>query len=123
MPGMRRLTIMVVTADRERFHAALSLAAAQAALERPARIFLQGEAVGLLRNIGDPPYDERLRAAGQSTLSEALDDVLALGVACTACQGGLALAGMTAPDLPRGIETGGLVSLLADAGEDQLVIA
>ena len=48
MPGMRGLTILVAAADPERFHAALSLAAAQAALGGRARLHLQGEAVALL---------------------------------------------------------------------------
>jgi predicted peroxiredoxin len=41
-----------------------------------------------------------------------------------ACQSGLALAGMTAADLPAGVEIGGPVGLLQQAGDDaQLLFA
>ncbi|HEY1145345.1 MAG TPA: DsrE family protein [Allosphingosinicella sp.] len=120
---MRGLTIIVATADPARFHAALSLAAAQAALERPARIFLQAEAVALLRQPVAMPDDARYSAAGMPRLGELLDEAMALGVTVTACQTGLALAGMQAEQLPAGVETGGLVGLLAQTEDDRLLIA
>ncbi|CAA9513528.1 MAG: hypothetical protein AVDCRST_MAG91-1770 [uncultured Sphingomonadaceae bacterium] len=120
---MRGVIIVVASADPTRFHAALSLAAAHAALERPARIFLQAEAVRLLKQPiaapGDPSYNE----AGMPTLGQLLGEAAALGVEVVACQSGLALAGLSATDLPPGVETGGLVELLSKGGDDQLMMA
>lgn len=120
---MRGLTIIVATADPARLHAALSLAAAQAALDRPARLFLQNEAVALLKQPIAAPQDARYSAAGVPTLAQLLGEAAALGVVVTACQTGLVLAGITAADLPDGIETGGLVELLARSGDSQVVMA
>jgi len=119
---MRGVTIVVAGADPARLHAALSVAAAWAALDRRARIFLQADAVGLLR-APSTPDDERNSQAGMPTLRELLEESLALGVTVVACQSGLALAGMSVEDLPAGIETGGLVEMLSKHRDDQLLMA
>lgn len=121
MSFMQPLTIIVATADPARFHAALSLAAAQAALDRPIRLFLQAEAVSLLRLPIAAPFDDRYAAAGLPTLAALIEESRVLGVAITACQSGLALADMTTADLPPGIETGGLIDLLRH--ESQILFA
>ncbi len=108
MPIMQGLTIIVATGDAARFQAALEVAAANAALGRRTRLFLQSEAVQLLRSVDD-----------QHLLGEAI----ALGATVTACQSGLALAGMSAEALPEGVDTGGLVELLSSRGDDQLLMA
>ena len=110
MPFMPGLTIIVATSDPARFEAALELAAANAALDRRTRLFLQRDAVPLLRP--EPP------GSALALLSEAL----ALGASTSVCQSGLALSGMTADQLPPGVETGGLVELLASQGDDQLLL-
>ena len=107
MSRMRGLTILVATADPARFHAALSLAASQAALGGRARLHLQSEAVALL----DP---------GCSDLTALRDEAVALGVEFTACQTGLAERGGTA--LPPGVEADGLLGLLTSLGEDRMVV-
>lgn len=122
MSSLRGLTIIVAGGDAARLHAALSLAAAQAALGRPARIFLQAEAVALVRQPITAPDDARYAAAGMPTLGEMLAEVVAMGVPITACQSGLVLAGISAGDLPSGIGIGGLVELLSTRGEDQLLL-
>ena len=114
---MQGLSIVVAGTDPARLHAALSMAAAWAALERPARIFLQAEAAGLLARLDDQAN------AGQPSLRELLTESLALGVAITACQTGLGLCGLSAEQLPDGVETGGLVGFLAARGDDQLMMA
>jgi predicted peroxiredoxin len=121
MPGMPGVMIVAAGADPARLHAALSLAAAWAALDRPARIFLQGEAVALLRE--DRPADKDESDAGLPTLRELIGECLALGVTIAACQSGLALSGMTAANLPEGVETGGLVGFLASQTDEQLLMA
>jgi predicted peroxiredoxin len=118
VPG---LSIVVAGSDPARLHAALSVAAAWAALDRPARIFLQAEAVGLLRPARGS--DEAGKGAGLPSLADLLAESLAIGVTITACQTGLALAGMSAKDLPAEVETGGLVGFLAERGDDQLMMA
>jgi predicted peroxiredoxin len=122
MPGMRGLMIVVAGADPARLHGALSLAAAWAALDRPAHLFLQADSVALLRP-GASEGDERYREAGMPGLRELLEESLALGVTVTACQSGLALAGLSAEDLPGGVEMGGLVDSLSRHWDDQLVMA
>jgi predicted peroxiredoxin len=110
---MRALNIIVATADAERLRGALILAAAQAALGGVARIFLQLDAVTLLRAPIAAARDADHRAAGLPDLG-----MLALGVTLIACQSGLALCGMNAVDLPKGVETGGPVGFL-QATDDQ----
>jgi predicted peroxiredoxin len=122
MSVMRGLTIIVAGTDPARLRGALELAAAWAALDRPACIFLQAEAVELLRTAPDDG-DKRRREAGLPGIQELLEEGLALGVKAIACQSGLALAGLSAEDLPAGVETGGLVDLLSRRAEDQLVLA
>ena len=115
---MRGLTIVVAGAAAARLHAALSLAAANAALEGRTRVFLQAEAVSLL---GGAEEDRRYAVAGMPSLGELIDEVLAMGVEIIACQSGLALEGLHADALPPGIVTGGLVGLLSDGADDQLL--
>ena len=118
MPRVQGLSIVVAGSDPARLHAALAVASAWAALERPARIFLQAEAAGLLARL-----DEHEGGLGQPDLRELLTESLALGVSVTACQTGLALCGLSAAHLPQGVETGGLVGFLAERGDDQLTMA
>ena len=119
---MQGLTIVVAAADPARLHAALSLASAWAALDRPAHIFLQAEAVALLL-APDSDRDRQYRDTGIPTLREMIEESLAIGVAVTACQSGLALAGMSAEALPASVETGGLVDFLARHRDDRLMMA
>ena len=117
---MRGLTILVATADPARFRAALSTAAAAAALGSSARVFLQEEAVALLERSDDPDA-ARLHAAGLPDESELLAIALESGVKLIVCQSGLALAGLELHALPAGTEAGGLVSVLATLGDDRLL--
>ena len=59
---MRPLILIVGTADGERLRAALTLAAAQAALGGAVTLFLQLDAVSLLRPPIGAPEDARHRA-------------------------------------------------------------
>jgi predicted peroxiredoxin len=120
VPG---LTIIVATADPERLHAALSVAAAHAALDRPTRMFLQGDAVALLRIPIGWAEDGRYSAAGLPTLGELVAEAAAIGVRITACQSGLALASLELSDLPPGIDAGGILELLTRHEADQLLMA
>ena len=65
---MRPLTIIVTTPDAERLRGALTLAAAQAALGGGATLFLQLDAVALLRAPVAAPRDGAHRQAGLPSL-------------------------------------------------------
>lgn len=95
------LTIIVATADPERWRAALTLASASAALGHRTRLYCHEAAVTVLAQA------EALVAIARET-----------GVEILACQTGLADHAMA---LPPGVEAGGLVSLLATLAEDRLV--
>jgi predicted peroxiredoxin len=123
MSDMRGLTIIVIAADPARFHAALSVAAAHAALDRLTRLFLQGEAAALLRVPIFWAEDKSYSDAGLPTLGELLTEAIALGVGITACQSGLHLAGMTAADLPPGVTTGGIIEILAEQSGNRILMA
>ena len=119
MPG---LTIIVASADGERFHSALSLAAANAAMGERTRIFFQGEAVELLK-FQPTVSDNRRLDVGIPTLKDLFAEAAQMGVAFIACHSGLLLANLTANDLPAQIDTGGLVQLLSNLDDDRLIIA
>jgi len=120
MPG---LSIIVASADGERFYAALETAAAAAALGRSARLFLQGPAAALLRTPVAFAGDAGRRAVGQPDLVSLIAEAMAMDVKLVVCQSGLALTGMTASELVPQVRSGGLVSFMADIGEaDRLVV-
>ena len=119
---MRELRILVATADAERLRGALVIAAAQAALGGGVTLFLQLDAVSLLRMPFEAPRDELHRAAGLPSLAMVIEEALALGVTLLACQSGLALCGMTVDDLPKGVEVGGPVGFLQQMSEEARLI-
>lgn len=102
----------MTTPDAERLRGALVLAAAQAALGGAAALFLQLDAVILLRAPTIAPQDVAHRAAGLPDLVTLLAEAQALGVTIIACQSGLALCGMATDALPSGVEVGGPVGFL-----------
>ncbi|GAA0730686.1 DsrE family protein [Sphingomonas japonica] len=104
---MSGLTILIISADRERGHAALLTALAAAALGTSVRMFFQGHSVRLLQ-----PGAE---------LTPLLAETKAAGVKLVACQTGLADARVPFDALIEGVEPGGLVSMLADGPHDRLL--
>lgn len=118
---VRGVTILVAAGDAERFHAALSFAAAGAATGMTVRLHLHEGAVALLRRPITAPADPARDAAGLPKLAQLLDEALDLGVAITACQSGLALAGLSLAELDRRIEAQGPVSLWSTLGDDRFL--
>ncbi len=108
----------MTTPDAERLRGALVLAAAQAALGGAAALFLQLDAVILLRAPTIAPQDVAHRAAGLPDLVTLLAEAQALGVTIIACQSGLALCGMATDALPSGVEVGGPVGFLQATDDD-----
>lgn len=120
MPG---LNIVILTDDAERLRGALMLALAQVALGREARLFLQLDAVRLLRPPVSAPRDADHAAHGLPSLAVLIDEALDANVTVLACQSGLALAGLDAATLDPRISAGGPVSFLQSlASEDRLLI-
>ena len=115
---MRELRIVVTTADAERLRGALVLASAQAALGGAASIFLQLDAVSLLKRPVTAPGDVAHGAAGLPMLGALIDEAIELGVSIRACQSGLALTGLTVDALPAGVEPSGPVSFLQETSDE-----
>ncbi|WP_109806122.1 DsrE/DsrF/DrsH-like family protein [Sphingosinithalassobacter portus] len=120
MSVLRGLTIIVVSGDPERFRAALTLACAQSALGGGARLFAH-EGAAALFVAGEEEDAAALKTHGLPTRSDLLAMAVEAGVSLIACQTGLAIAGHQATDLPPGVETGGMIDILATLGEDRLV--
>ncbi len=123
MPDMPVLNIIVAVAEGRRLYAALEAGMAAAALGRPVRIFLQGEAAALLRNPVGVTGDEARRAAGQPDLAGMIEEAIATEIGLFVCQSGMALVGIAATELVTNVRAAGLVSFMADIGnEDRLVV-
>lgn len=127
MPVMRKsvkqqgLALIFAEANHARLHGGLSLALAAAALGRPVRLFFQGEAVCALQAERHWAGDKSYKAGGLPRLSDLLDQAIGLGLPMMACESGIHLCGLSAPNLIPGIETGGMVAFLADARNDALL--
>lgn len=121
MPVLRGLTIVVADISSERFRVALNLALGTVALGGSARVFLDGEAVSALRQPIAGWEDESYREAGLPTLPALCAEALDAGVRFILCQSGMAMTGAEPRDYEARVEYGGMVSLLAELGEDRLV--
>ncbi|MBL8649015.1 MAG: DsrE family protein [Sphingopyxis sp.] len=120
---MPSLNIIVAGADGQRLYGAIETAMAAAALGSTARIFLQGEAVGLLREPVSAAGDMARKAAGLPELAWMIGEAAAMEVGLFVCQTGMALVGLTAADMAPQVRSAGLVSFLRDVGdEDRLVV-
>ncbi len=117
------LAVMFGEASHARLHAGLTLACAAAALGRPVRLFFHGEAAAALSPARHWAGDDTYAAAALPSVADLVASALDIGIAIMACQSGLHLCGLTAAQLADGIDTGGMVAFLADAGDDQLLIA
>jgi predicted peroxiredoxin len=115
------LLLLVITDDAERLRGGLTLACAEAALGGAVRVFLQLDAVSLLRPPIAGPRDAAHGAQGLPALGVLVGDALDLGVAIVVCQSGLALAGLNVRALDPRIETGGPVGVLAASGAGERV--
>lgn len=110
---MRRVTplaIIVAEPAGARLLTALTLAAAAAALGRNVAILFDGGSVVALGPAAEPGI-----AAAIATARD-------LGVAMTACQSGLAAAGLGADTLPEGAVAGGMISFLQAHADAQLLL-
>jgi predicted peroxiredoxin len=120
---MRGVTVILAEPAPARLRAALSLTSAVAAVGGRARLFLHEDAVTLLAGPLTSPTDSRRSAAGLPTLAQLLGEALAMPVEVILCQSGLAMAGMDLGHLDQRLSTGGLIGVVAAAGDDRLVLA
>jgi len=124
MLGVKRTAIIVADANHERLRTALVTACAQAALGDSVSVFLQGAAVGLLRNPIEDPDGPRQRAAGLPTLAQLFDEAAALGLAFAACQSSLTLLNASAANFDERIQWTGMIGFLSTIEpDDRLLIA
>ncbi|MFC7332402.1 hypothetical protein [Rhodocista pekingensis] len=126
------IALVVQSGGFDRVHYAFALAAAAAAIGRPAILFVTGRALPVLTpdpgwhsldpaDDGSPPVEREryLAERGLATLAELVESCGALGVRVIACELGWRSLGHdaappTRPDLR--VETAGLVTLLTAAG-------
>jgi predicted peroxiredoxin len=118
---MRGLTLILTTAGPGKLRAALTLAIAQAALGGRVRLFIDSQAVALLRLPLNDNDDPQHRAIGLPELAALAEEAWSFGVALHACQTGLTLGGLQADQCDARIIWGGLVGLLATLEDDRLV--
>jgi len=124
MLGVKRTAIIVADANHERLRTALITACAQAALGGAVSFFLQGAAVGLLRNPIEDPDGPRQLAAGLPTLAQLFEETAAMGVGFAACQSSLALLSASAADFDQRIQWAGMIGFLSTVEpDDRLLIA
>lgn len=109
---MRGLILLLPTADPERLHAALTLAAAAAASGRAASVHLHELAVGLLAGPLEAPGDIRRQTIGLPTLAQIFEEALQLGVAVSVCQSGLAFYDLSLDRLDARLDVRGPVSVM-----------
>lgn len=120
---MRGLNLVLLAPDAERLRGALTLALAHCALGGKAALFLQHEAVALLRDPITAPEDAVHAEKGLPSLEALLGEALDSGITITACQTGLDLASLSAAALPDGIAIGGPVSFLRSVKDgDRLLV-
>ena len=117
------LNIIILSDDAERFRGALTLALAQNALGKSARMFLQLDAVRLLASPIKAAQDDAHSANGLPNLSVLLDEALECGVIIIACQSGLTLADLSANDIDPRIEAGGPISFLKSVEPDDQLLS
>ncbi|MBS3961017.1 MAG: DsrE family protein [Sandarakinorhabdus sp.] len=104
---MSGLLVIVSDVQGERFAAAVELAAAAAALDRPVAMLLRGAAVHAL----DQPH-----------VAKAFELLFELGAEVGICQTAMAAYGLAAPDLPPGAKAHGMVAFLSGRANWQLAI-
>ena len=122
-----KLSIVVFSGDFERVHYAFSMAAASAAVDRPATLFFTMEAIRALAKPtadGAPGWtavpgaarDAEFAARGVATMEVLIEACAALDVNFLICEMGLRAAGLAMADLRDDLDyaEGGIVTFLND---------
>lgn len=104
---MTGLLLIICEAEGERFAAAMEVAAASAALDRPVSLLLRGPAVQAMR---------------RKDVADAMAMLLELGADIGVCQTAMATFGLVARDLPAGLAAHGMVHFLAGREDWQMLL-
>lgn len=123
MTRRRGLALVFGEASHARLHTGLTLACAAAALGRPVRLFFHGEAAAALAPERHWAGDLTYAKSGLPSVGELVRSALDLGAAVMVCQTGLQMCGLTAAALDENVEAGGMVAFMADARDDDILIA
>ena len=125
MPPPDPLGILLISGSYERAHYAFMLAAAAAAVGRPALIFAANAGCHAVasdwRNLADAGNDASVQqrgVAGLDALREAADE---LGVRLLACDAGLRLSALAPAALLPGVEVAGIPTFLSAVGAGQVI--
>lgn len=115
------LGILLASADPARVHAALSMAAAGAAIGRRVVLLAAGPGCRMLAagNPFDPAFEARAHAAGVAPSALLRDTVLELGARLLACDAALRLEPVAA--LHPGVTVAGMATFLAEIGTAPVV--
>lgn len=121
MPA-ERLSIAIHAGTFERIHYALVMASAALAVNRPATLFVTGDAVAALQDWRKLPGAERdavWRGRGVAGFEELLAACRDLGARVIVCEMALRAAGLTPGDLrvDLPIEVAGVVTFLQGGGQ------
>lgn len=119
---MRGLTIIIAEASEPRLRTALGLALSTRALDGEVRLFFDTAAVSLVRSPIAGAQDVDHIAAGLPNMADLVEETLEAGVAYILCQAGIAMFDLSANALDARFTYGGMIGLLADLGEDRLVV-
>ncbi len=125
MPPPDPLGILLISGSYERAHYAFMLAAAAAAVGRPAIIFATNagcHAVAIdWRNLTDAGNDAGVQQRGVAGLDALRDAAAELGVRLLACDAGLRLIALGPAALLPGVEVAGIPTFLSAVGGGQIV--
>lgn len=114
--------VLLISGAHERAHYAFVLAAAAAAMGRPALVFATNEGCRALTLAPpDAATEAALRTKGVATLAELRDACAELGVRLLACDAGLRIAGLDPAELLPGVEVAGIPTLLDASRGGQVV--
>ena len=115
-----KLGIVLASAEPGRVHAALSMAAAGAAIGRRVLLLATGSGVHALAagNPFDPAFEARLHAANVATCAVLRDAACELDVCLWACDAAMRLE---RPQLHPGVRPAGMATFLAELGTATIV--
>ena len=119
------LGVLLVSGGHERAHYAFVLAAAAAALGRSVVLFATNEGTRALcadvAGLDDAGREARVRAVGVAGLAELRGATMEMGARLIACEAGLLMAGVQAPELLPGVEVAGVATFLSAMSGGQVI--
>lgn len=115
MPDRRPLAILLAASSHARIHAAFTLAAAAAAMDRPVLVFAMGDGAHAMLATLDPVPEALLAARGAPTATELRATAVELGAKLAVCETALLVSGLDRTALLPGMAIEGVLTLLEAA--------